>query len=339
MTKGANFSPTEDLELCKAFVATSEDATVGTDQKGAEFKVKMFEVYCKLINDHNKKYNTSYNFRMGHSNFQRFKKISRFALKWIGVEEAAGEPPSGDTDKIEWLKNCKETFLLQNPDGKSSLENVLFCKDFLQECPKWRPFEESNEALSAALSSKRKERPAGSKKAKQLKKDMELVAQLSGLSKEKVNEREQSVVNHQRAQQDFMNQVGSGMSAFAAVLSEQNDAKLLEMMTPRTRNKMAKQMFQVKMQKMMGVSGASIGGSSKKTPVPKKVFVLETSPEPESDDEKSNSAAGSDDSPGDNRVRSPGGTLRLPDHLRRKYAAQRKANNSDGEDEMTVVSE
>jgi hypothetical protein len=96
-------------------------------------------------------------------------------------------------------------------------------------------------------------------------------------------------------------------------------------------------MFQVKMQKMMGVSGASIGGSSRKTPVPKKVFVLETLLEPETEDEKSNSGDGSDDSPGDNRVRSPGGTLRLPDHLRCKYAAQRKANNSN--DEMTVVFE
>jgi hypothetical protein len=322
MAKGANFSPTEDLELCKAFVATSEDATVGTDQKGAEFKVKMFDVYCKLINDHNKKFQTSYNFRMGHSNFQRFKKISRFALKWIGVEEAAGEPPSGDTDKIEWLKNCKDTFLAQNPDGRSVLENVLFCKDFLQECPKWRPFEESNEAAAAAAGAKRKERPIGSKKAKQLKKDMELVAQISGMSRDKVNEKEQLIVNHQQAQQNFMNQVGNGMSAFAAVLSEQNDAKLLEMMTPRTRNKMAKQMFQVKMQKMMSTcaTSSSAGGSSRKTPVPKKVFVLESSPETE--DESHHDACNDtyDDSPGDNRVRSPGGTLRLPQHVANKYA-------------------
>jgi hypothetical protein len=149
MAKGANFSPTEDLELCKAFVAASEDATVGTDQKGSDFKLKMFEIYCKLITEHNKKYETRYNFRMGHSNFHRFKKISKFTLKWIGVEEAAGEPPSGDTDKIEWLKNCKETFLLQNPDGKTVLESVLFCKEFLEECPKWRPFEESNDQTYA----------------------------------------------------------------------------------------------------------------------------------------------------------------------------------------------
>jgi hypothetical protein len=96
MAKGAKFSPSEDLLLCKAFVATSEDVTVGTDQKGTEFKVKMFSTYCSLVHEHNNDFDTHYQTRMGHSNFLRFKKISKYVLKYIGIEEAAGDPPSGD---------------------------------------------------------------------------------------------------------------------------------------------------------------------------------------------------------------------------------------------------
>jgi hypothetical protein len=187
----------------------------------------------------------------------------------------------------------------------------------LQQCPKWRRFEESNEASAAAAGGKRKERPIGSKKAKQLKKDMDLVAQISGMSRDKANEKEQSLLNHQLAQQKFMNQVGSGMSAFAAVLSEQNDVKLLEMMTPRTRNKMAKQMFRVKMQKMMDTCAntSNVLGSW------------------ETEDESQKEVRGDtyDDSPGDNRVKSPGGTLLLPVHARNQ-ASRRNMINLDSDD-------
>jgi hypothetical protein len=69
MSKGPNFTPTEDLELCKAFIAASEDATVGTDQKSTDFKVKMFEIYCSLIDEQNESFGTSYMYRQGHSNY------------------------------------------------------------------------------------------------------------------------------------------------------------------------------------------------------------------------------------------------------------------------------
>jgi hypothetical protein len=244
MSKGSKFTPMEDLELCKAFIAASEDGTVGADQKGSDFKLKMFELYCKLIDEHNRVLGTKYQYRMGHSNYLRFKKISKFTLKYLGVLEAAGDPPSGDNDRVEWLKEIKETFLQRNPDAKNVVENILFCKEILEKSPKWRPFEEGNEDQAAS----KKNRPAGSKKQKQMKADLEIVKKITGQSKEETK-KDKRLHQLQRAQKTFMGQVGGGMEAFATILREQNDTKLLELMSPQTRNEMAKRMFELKMKK------------------------------------------------------------------------------------------
>jgi hypothetical protein len=144
MSKGPNFTSMEDYEeLCRAFIAAaSEDANVGVDQKSVEFKAKMFEIYCKLIDEMNETQGSTYVHRQSHSIFLCFKKVSKYALKWIGIEESAGDPPSGDMEKIEWLKGIRATFMERHPDGKNMLENVLFGKESLQESPKWRSFEE-----------------------------------------------------------------------------------------------------------------------------------------------------------------------------------------------------
>jgi hypothetical protein len=213
MTKGAKFTPMEDLELCKAFVGASEDATVGTDQKGSDFKLKMFEIYRKLIDEHNQTWSTKYQYRMGHSNYHRFKKISKYLLKYIGIEEAAGDPPSGDTDRIEWLKEIKETFLQRNPDAKNILEDLLFCKPYLEESPKWRSFEENNTEVQEQAA--KKARPDGNKKAKQKKADLEIIKKITGQNREE-SQQEKRVNKHHQAQRNFMDQIGSGMDFLSA---------------------------------------------------------------------------------------------------------------------------
>jgi hypothetical protein len=340
-TKGPNFTPIEDLMLAMAFIKGSEDPTVGTDQKSVDFKSKMFEFYCRLIDEHNGKFGTSYQYRQGHSNYLRFKKISKFTLKFIGIEEAAGDPPTGDNDRAEWEKNVKETYCERHPDGKNILESVLNCKDFLQESPKWRPFEESSDRAS-----KRTKRPMGSKKSKQMKQDLEVIKKITGNTKTQ-KKRDKSMQKHQKAQQEFMNGATSGMAALAAVLSEQNDVKLLDCMTPTTRNEMAKKMLNLKMKKLMMsskrkaneiVTVASSSDSEKSdngdsssnedgmvTPTPARAHARKQQQEDVDSDEIPDS---DDDSPGDNRVRSPGGTLRLPpEHLVRKYQAPQDSDN------------
>jgi hypothetical protein len=319
MGKGANFTTTEDLMICQSFVAASQDGTVGTDQKASDFMLKMFESYCKLVDAHNKKNNTRYDYRQGHSNYSRFKKLSKFVLKLIGIEESAGDPPTGDNDLAEWNEQCKETFLQRHPDGKPIFDNIMYVKDFLQECPKWRPFEEQASAISDRI--KKKQRPEGNKKQKQMKQDMETIKKLAGLTKAGNDSKESQLANHQAAQRNFMEQVGGGMTAFASVLSEQNDIKLLDCMTPTTRNEMAKEMFRMKMKQRFDLTKMKARSVSLSTKCPPRdVIAVESS---DSDAVNGNS----DDSPGDNRKRSPGGTLRLPEEYARKYAAAREAAN------------
>lgn len=65
----------EDIKLCEAFVTASKDANVGIGQRSADFKAKMFEIYCKLINEMNESFATNYHHRQSpHSNLLRFKE-------------------------------------------------------------------------------------------------------------------------------------------------------------------------------------------------------------------------------------------------------------------------
>ena len=53
-SRGPSKSVVEDMELCKAFVAASEDVIVGSGQKDAAFKTKLNENCNILIKEHNK---------------------------------------------------------------------------------------------------------------------------------------------------------------------------------------------------------------------------------------------------------------------------------------------
>jgi hypothetical protein len=50
MKRGPGYTTVEDLILCKAFIAASENPIIGAHQKGKIFKAKMQEVYTQLLN-------------------------------------------------------------------------------------------------------------------------------------------------------------------------------------------------------------------------------------------------------------------------------------------------
>jgi hypothetical protein len=219
------------------------------------------------------------------------------------------------------------------------LENVLYCIDFLQESPKWRSFEEGNE-----LGNNKRKRPAGQKKTKQLKADIEVIKKITGNTKEK-RKKEANMKKHRKAQRSFMESATSGMSAIVSVLAEQNETRLLEMMTPKSRNQMAKKMFKLRMQKY----GSSRAADNHQITTASSEEEEEEEQEEDDDDvdndeedivettrrnnfkrhydsdgkevvdadNESNSQSSEEiffehDSPGDNRVRGPDGVLRLP---------------------------
>ena len=128
----------EDLGLCKAFIQASEDSVLGANQRSNQFKTGFFEEYKKLVVTMNERCGTFYVEQTQASAFNRFKKMSRLALKLIGRENSAGDPLSGDNDKNEWEKQVRKTFVTRNPDANNFVENVYTCKHFLQNFPKWR---------------------------------------------------------------------------------------------------------------------------------------------------------------------------------------------------------
>lgn len=167
--RGPNFSCAEDYELARAWVATGEDAVVGTNQRTGDFKKKFNEAYYLLVKGTNDSVGTTYPLNRGdNSAYNRFRKISRLCLKLIGVEKTVGDPPSGDTEKIEWDKRVKQLFFKQNPDGKNTLENIMAARSFLGDHPKWISYEESESAV-------KRPRPEGNKKAKEKEADKKFV--------------------------------------------------------------------------------------------------------------------------------------------------------------------
>ncbi|CAB9503828.1 unknown protein [Seminavis robusta] len=177
--KGTNFKLCEDVELTKAFLHTSEDSEVGTYMKGQDFKKKIHEVYKKLIETHNALMGTTFSARTPKSIFSRFKRISRCTLKLIGIE--ATQPKlSGDTAEEEYKKLCVKTFCDRYKADAFIIENVYQCKTMLEGYPKWKLWEQKEQGLDENGNpiEKKKECPTGTKKAKQMAKDRELVNKL-----------------------------------------------------------------------------------------------------------------------------------------------------------------
>jgi hypothetical protein len=129
---GPSYQSAEDVELCRAFIAASEDPVVGTNQKSADFKNKLHANYVHPITEYNDSYGTNYALCPSISAFNRFKKVSRFVLKLIGIEESSGPPPSGDTGIEEFDRQVKQAFLTRYPECTNFVKISFLVK------PSWR---------------------------------------------------------------------------------------------------------------------------------------------------------------------------------------------------------
>jgi hypothetical protein len=238
-TRGPNWSTTEHKLLCRAFIATSEDPIVGTDQKGADFQLQLHENYKKIVGDYNRDYATRYHERKCNSNFNQFKKLSKAVLKYIGVEDNAGEPPSGDSDKAVWLEGCRDAFCDRYPDMKNLLDSVLLVKELLQESPKWEAFEKKKEEAN------KKKRPQGTKKAKQEKSDERLVKRVLSVSTA-----EKSKKQHMKNKDAFMSKMSNGIDVITRNMSDKNDQELLSFCSPRTQKKLAAELMRERIKRM-----------------------------------------------------------------------------------------
>ena len=176
--RGPRWAVAEDSELCKAWIATSEDATTGANQKGATFKAKFLLNYTHLLKEYNKTMGTHHEVRTAGSCHNRFSRLSRLVLKFLAIEEQMGKPPSGDTDREIYDTKCKDVFLQRHPDAANILDSILVCKELLCQHPKWKSYQTEEETDAKRQAETKKARPQGSKKTKQMEADRKMIEQI-----------------------------------------------------------------------------------------------------------------------------------------------------------------
>jgi hypothetical protein len=131
---------------------------------------------------------------------------------------------------------------------KNLLDSVMYCKDFLQESPKWEAFEKKNEAAN------NKKRPQGTKKAKQERSDEKLVKRVISVSTD-----ERSKKMHRKNKDRFMAKTGECLDAISRSMSDKNDTDLLAFCSPRTQKKLAAELVRERIKRMQFERKVGVG--------------------------------------------------------------------------------
>jgi hypothetical protein len=175
-SRGPAFTGFEDLLICKAFIAASEDPTVGTYQKGGTFQVNMHRIYCNFLDEHEKISSSlfesvpsshgqvipaTFNRRTNKSIYERFKNvISPRVSKFIAITEVAPRE-SGKNDQ-DFYEQCKMLYTEQTTYG--DFEPFKNCYEYLIKKPKYASWRDMQDPTTGKV---KKERPMGSKRAKE----------------------------------------------------------------------------------------------------------------------------------------------------------------------------
>ena len=213
--RGPAFTSFEDLLICKAFIAASEDPTVGTYQKGSNFQLKVHQIYCKFLDDHEKisssllmavppsntnQIPSTFNRRTSKSILDRFKNvIAPRVNKFMAIVEVT--PRESGKNDDDFLEQCKELFALQTTYG--DFEPFRKCYDYLINKPKFASWRGLHMNGAATV---KKERPIGSKQAKETKAVKEVARKV--ISKKDVTNPQQGHFN------DSMQRMMSNFNSF-----------------------------------------------------------------------------------------------------------------------------
>ena len=183
--RGPGFTMTEDLIVCKSFIATSEDPIAGRSQKGNFFKNKMFIIYNEMIKKQTSYEKTMllsasgvtkqvyatntnstgvYPVRKEDSVYERFtKKISPEVSKYMGILETHNIE-SGQ-NKEDHQNDCLNLYLQRY--GKQF--DYMECYNYLCDKVKFILYK-SNQS-----DQKKVDRPIGNKMAKKAIQDASLI--------------------------------------------------------------------------------------------------------------------------------------------------------------------
>lgn len=174
--RGPVYTAPEELMACKAFIAASEDAQVGTSQKGKVFKNKMYKYYNLFLVEQERrdaqrlslgKHNINimvpaacavYDRRSADAVYDRFKLVSHKCSKLLGIESTTTWESGWDQGKFDAAVNHH---LEQKWPKLGSSSDIRLCFEYLKGKPKWNSFMDSQ-----AIGNDKHLRPNGKKRTK-----------------------------------------------------------------------------------------------------------------------------------------------------------------------------
>jgi hypothetical protein len=263
--RGPGFSLVENLLICKAFIAASEDPIVGRSQKGKVFQAKMYKVYSKMIENQavydktmmaqasgitRDAYSATltgtglYPVRKEGSIHDRFvRKISPEVCKFMGVLDTT-DKESGKNDDDHY-QQCLTIY--QQRYGHSF--DYADCYHYLKDKAKFLLFKQK--AADEEKAKAERTRPIGNKAAKKAAQDASLIKQaleelkepspssdVSSIS-ERINGQETFYMNAAT----FLSKTGDALSSYMQQqqdqLDKQHEKDMLQLMaTPEKREVM-----------------------------------------------------------------------------------------------------
>jgi len=181
--RGPGYTVNEDLIVCRAFIAASENPIVGNNRKAKDFESALFHIYKELTADHMHKDQQLINAssvstcqeylkegigikfpeRESKHILSRFHKISRDVMKFMGIQETT-DIASGENDEIHKRK-CLAKFA--NQHGRPF--DFWACLEYLQDKNKFSTYRTKCEYEAKGS------RPIGKKKTRQMEADEKLI--------------------------------------------------------------------------------------------------------------------------------------------------------------------
>jgi hypothetical protein len=233
--RGAVYTSIEELMVCKAFIAASEDSQVGTSQKGKNFKYKMFKLYDIFLIEQEKrdyqrlslnktKNNTTlnciYDRRSPDAVYDRFKLVSHKCSKLLGIESTTTWESGWDQGKFD---TAVDYHFEQKWPKLGICSDIRLCFDYLKGKPKWNSFMDSQ-----FTGVDKHNRPLGKKKEKTNINDKNLIKEVVKQIQNDTSTVSDNVIG---AKESFLQQAGVALSVYCKAQENQQELTLIGMMS------------------------------------------------------------------------------------------------------------
>eukprot|EP00544_Gedaniella_sp_CCMP2646_P007119 CAMPEP_0202484642 /NCGR_PEP_ID=MMETSP1361-20130828/3675_1 /ASSEMBLY_ACC=CAM_ASM_000849 /TAXON_ID=210615 /ORGANISM="Staurosira complex sp., Strain CCMP2646" /LENGTH=391 /DNA_ID=CAMNT_0049113349 /DNA_START=36 /DNA_END=1211 /DNA_ORIENTATION=+ len=259
---GLGYTLTEDLLICRASIAASEDSIVSISQRGKQFQCKMHALYIQFLKEQYKldqiKYQGTsssakelygkpkiYPTQTPQGVFDRFKgTIGHRVSKFLSVKETTDIGKG--TDEESMYQHYKKTYSHRYPNF-GNLDDLRPCIEYLQEKPKflsWRV------EMNKFEKGDKKPRPIGKKAAQQEQADQKLVAEAISTAK---NETNRGSTDPTSGRDGLYNKIipvlDNVASAFLLRMEEDNEALLMENVSSPLKREWAEEKLRKKLLK------------------------------------------------------------------------------------------